>query len=85
MTASGLSLVLRLPTISEGRPGTQNTPPQGDLWEFGVLIKSKSKKKKAVEYYIKVQLGTPDSNVICISFHPAEFKINYPKLGPYEA
>lgn len=64
---------------------TQNTPPQGDLWEFGVMIKPKLKKRKAAEYYIKVQLGTPDSNVICISFHPAEFKIDYPKLSPYEA
>lgn len=63
---------------------TQNTPPQGDLWEFGILIKPRLKKRKAVEYYIKIQLGTPDSNVICISFHPAEFKIDYPKLGPYE-
>ena len=58
----------------------QNTPSQGDLWEFGTVVKSKLKKKKEVEYYIKVQLGTPDSNVICISFHPAEFKIVYPKL-----
>jgi hypothetical protein len=63
----------------------QNIPAQGDLWEFGVLIKPKLKKRKAVEYYIKVQLGTPDSNVICISFHPAEFKINYPNLGSHEA
>ncbi|WP_114782995.1 type II toxin-antitoxin system MqsR family toxin [Botryobacter ruber] len=59
----------------------QNIPEQGDLWEFGMIISSSiKKKKKGIEYYIKVQLGTPDSNVICISFHPAEFKIIYPKL-----
>lgn len=59
---------------------TQNIPSQGDLWAFGVMVKSRVRKKKEVEYYIKVQLGVPNSNVICISFHPAEKKIIYPKL-----
>lgn len=58
----------------------QHVPGLGDLWEFGLLIQPGNKKKKAIEYYIKVQLGTPDNNVICISFHPAEHKISYPKL-----
>lgn len=29
------------------------------------------------ELYIKISLGRPNSNTICISFHEAEYTINY--------
>lgn len=42
-----------------------------EMWVFGRIIKTK-------EVYIKISLGTFGSNVICISFHIAERKMNYP-------
>lgn len=42
-----------------------------DMWVFG-----KSVKKK--EMYIKITMGVTGSSVICISFHPAAHKMNYP-------
>ena len=42
-----------------------------DMWVFGKEIKSK-------EVYIKITMGIPNNNVICISFHIAEYKIEYP-------
>lgn len=41
------------------------------MWVFG-------KKYGENEFYIKISMGIPDSQVICISFHPAEFPIRYP-------
>lgn len=41
------------------------------MWVFGKLIKEK-------EVYIKISFGAPGSNVLCISFHVAEHKMNYP-------
>lgn len=40
-------------------------------WEFGMNI-------KGLEVYIKISLGKPNKSVICISFHLAEYKIEYP-------
>jgi hypothetical protein len=42
-----------------------------DMWVFGKIIKKK-------EVYIKITLGALGASVICISFHLAEHKINYP-------
>lgn len=42
-----------------------------EMWVFGKKIKKK-------EVYIKITMGIPGSSVICISFHPAERKMNYP-------
>ena len=42
-----------------------------DMWVFGTVIKKK-------EIYIKVTMGLPGNNVICISFHLAEKKMPYP-------
>lgn len=42
-----------------------------EMWEFG-------KEIKGHEVYIKICLGPPNSNVICISFHIAEYKMTYP-------
>ncbi len=42
-----------------------------DMWMFGTIVKKK-------EVYIKITLGAMGSSVICISFHIAEHKMNYP-------
>lgn len=42
-----------------------------EMWVFGKIIKKR-------EVYIKIQLGPPDSRVICISFHFSEYPITYP-------
>ncbi|PWK28264.1 hypothetical protein LV89_01047 [Arcicella aurantiaca] len=41
------------------------------LWVFGKSIKGH-------ELYIKISMGLPNRSTICISFHIAEFPINYP-------
>ncbi len=41
------------------------------LWVFGKIVKKK-------EIYIKISMGEPNRNVICISFHAALHKLNYP-------
>ena len=45
-------------------------PGASDLWVFG-------KRYEHTELYIKVSLGFPDSNAVCVSFHIAEYPINY--------
>ena len=42
----------------------------GDMWVFG-------KDVSGEELYIKISLGRPNSNTICISFHRAEFPNRY--------
>lgn len=42
-----------------------------DMWVFGKMIKNR-------EVYIKVQLGHPQSQTICISFHYPARPICYP-------
>jgi hypothetical protein len=42
-----------------------------DMWVFGKTIKKK-------EVYIKITMGAMNSSVICISFHLAQHKMNYP-------
>jgi hypothetical protein len=42
-----------------------------DMWVFGKTIKKR-------EVYIKITMGTIGSSVICISFHLAQHKMNYP-------
>jgi hypothetical protein len=41
------------------------------MWIFG-------KEVKKNEVYIKITLGLPSSNIICISFHISEHKLTYP-------
>ena len=43
----------------------------GALWVFG-------KDVKGQEVYIKISYGMPNSHAICISFHIAEYPMNYP-------
>jgi len=42
-----------------------------DMWVFGKTVKKK-------EVYIKITLGAMGRSVICISFHLAQHKMNYP-------
>ena len=42
-----------------------------DLWAFGKDINGE-------EIYIKIGLGLPNRQAICISFHKADFPIHYP-------
>ncbi|MGV3539477.1 MAG: hypothetical protein ACO1OQ_06670 [Rufibacter sp.] len=41
------------------------------LWVFG-------KQVKQTEYYIKISMGLANQRVICISFHPAQYPMQYP-------
>ena len=61
---------LKLEDYSDGPlPDTQYNI--SDMWIFGKMIKEK-------EVYIKIQLGRPGSEAICISFHFPEYKMKYP-------
>lgn len=42
-----------------------------NMWVFGKTIKKK-------EVYIKITMGAMNSSVICISFHLAQHKMQYP-------
>lgn len=46
-------------------------PDSPDNYEFGITVKKK-------EVYIKINIGKPSKRVMCISFHIAERKMNYP-------
>lgn len=43
----------------------------GEMWVFG-------KDYNGEELYIKITLGKPNTNTICVSFHIAEYPLNYP-------
>jgi len=42
-----------------------------EMWVFGKVVKS-------FEIYIKISLGMSSTQVICISFHKAEYPMTYP-------
>lgn len=42
----------------------------GDMWVFG-------KDYDGVDVYVKIALGKPNTNTICISFHTAEHPLKY--------
>ena len=44
---------------------------RSDLWVFGKMVKDK-------EIYIKIQMGPPNSETICVSFHFSEYRMSYP-------
>jgi len=46
-------------------------PTKPDYYEFGIQVKGK-------EVYIKISPGLPNKMVDCMSFHIAEFPMNYP-------
>jgi hypothetical protein len=61
---------LKLVNYSEG-PIADQQSLGNELWVFGKIIKAK-------EIYIKISIGKPNKQTICISFHIAEFPMKYP-------
>lgn len=61
---------LEIKDYSEG-PLEENLYGGADMWVFGKTLKKK-------EVYIKIAMGAMGSSVICISFHLAEHKMQYP-------
>ena len=61
---------IKVEDYSQG-PIEDNLYHLGDMWVFGKDVKGK-------EVYIKISLGKSNSQTICISFHIAEYKMNYP-------
>jgi hypothetical protein len=41
------------------------------MWVFGKYIKE-------LEIYIKISFGRPNEHVLCVSFHPAQYKMSFP-------
>lgn len=53
------------------RPIEEKLYGGANMWVFGKTVKGK-------EIYIKITMGIAGSKVICISFHIAEYPMNYP-------
>ncbi|MBK6915582.1 MAG: toxin [Ignavibacteriales bacterium] len=62
---------LEVENYSSGPHKNTLYPKRPDYWEFGLKIKDKV-------VYIKVEMGLPNTQVICISFHAAEHDLKYP-------
>jgi len=54
----------------EGPVPDDNPRFDGEVWKFGPYI-------EGCQFYVKQKI-TEDPRVLCISFHPAEFPIQYP-------
>ncbi len=61
---------LEIDEYSEG-PTPELLYGNADMWIFGAIVKEQ-------EIYIKISLGIPNNKTICISFHIAEFEMNFP-------
>ena len=61
---------LKTENYAEG-PLTEKLNGGSDMWVFGNVVKGK-------EIYIKISMGIRNATAICISFHIAEHKMNYP-------
>lgn len=61
---------LKVEDYCEG-PLEETMHGESEMWVFG-------KEVKGTEVYIKIALGAASEPVICISFHIAEYKLNYP-------
>ena len=61
---------LQIENYSEG-PLPDILHHSSDMWVFGKLVKKR-------EIYIKISMGVPGSQTICISFHIAEKSMNFP-------
>ncbi len=61
---------LKIEDYSQG-PIEEKLYGSSDMWVFGKTIKKR-------EVYIKITIGAHGSSVICISFHLADFKMQYP-------
>lgn len=73
ITAKAREKILQELTIRDYSEGPKDEKLYGGsaMWIFGKMIKKQ-------EVYIKITLGAMGSSVICISFHLAEYKMNYP-------
>lgn len=63
------------PTDYVQGPLPNQQPTEPPLWVFGRTVRRR-------EIYLKVTLGRPNNSVLCISFHLAEYPLQYP-LKPY--
>jgi hypothetical protein len=61
---------LKVTDYSEG-PKEEDFHGGKEMWVFGREVKNQ-------EVYIKITLGRPNSQTICISFHIAEHPMKYP-------
>lgn len=68
--------ILRI--LNEIRPTDYSSGPTEDvlksgppLWVFGCEVKGH-------EVYIKITMGNPNDNTVCVSFHISERPMNYP-------
>ncbi|HMI61292.1 MAG TPA: hypothetical protein VK518_10295 [Puia sp.] len=61
---------LRLEDCSQG-PLPDTLYHYSPMWVFGKTVRER-------EIYIKIQMGLPNAETVCISFHFAERKIIYP-------
>lgn len=66
----GILEELEVQDYSEG-PLEEKLYGGADMWVFGKAVKKK-------EIYIKITMGAMNSSVICISFHLAQYDMNYP-------
>lgn len=60
-----------LPEDYSAGPKPEKLYDGADMWVFGKQVKSH-------EVYIKITMGAMGAKTICISFHTAEHKMNYP-------
>lgn len=61
---------IKVEDYSEG-PIADTLNKIGEMWVFGKDVANH-------EIYIKISLGYPNSSTICISFHVAEYPMQYP-------
>jgi hypothetical protein len=61
---------LEIQDYSEG-PLEEKLYGGADMWVFGKIVKKR-------EVYIKITMGPMNRSVICISFHLAQHKMQYP-------
>jgi hypothetical protein len=70
--AQRLDYIKKLEVVDYSEGPKEDTLHHGpNMWVFGKLI-------KGIEIYIKITMGVAGSKVVCISFHEAEHKMNYP-------
>ena len=65
-----ITTTLQIENYSEG-PLPDILHHSSDMWVFGKQVNKK-------EIYIKITMGVPGSQTICISFHIAEKSMNFP-------
>jgi hypothetical protein len=61
---------IEIKDYSEG-PLIDSLYSSAEMWVFGKTVKKK-------EVYIKITMGVINSSVLCISFHVAQHKMQYP-------